>query len=93
MIIGVVRCECMLYNAQSLKDKRAVIKSILTKAKQRFNISAAEISFHEAWQRTELVFTSVANEKVAVERELQKAIKLIDQNGDIERTETIFEWL
>ncbi|MFC7392590.1 DUF503 domain-containing protein [Scopulibacillus cellulosilyticus] len=93
MIIGVVRCECFIYNAHSLKDKRAVIKSILTKAKQRFNVSASEINYQDIWQRTELAFAAVSNSKVFVERELQRSLSLIDQHGEIERTDTVFEWL
>ncbi|MBM7644389.1 uncharacterized protein YlxP (DUF503 family) [Scopulibacillus daqui] len=93
MIIGVVRCECFIYHAHSLKDKRAVIKSILTKAKQRFNVSASEIGYQDVWQRTELAFAAVSHSKVFVERELQRSLSLIDQHDGIERTDTVFEWL
>lgn len=93
MILGVVRCECMLYNAQSLKEKRAVIKSILTKMKQRYNVSASEVDFQDVWQRTEFAVAAVASARVIVEKQLQQALALIDQHTEIERTKTTFEWL
>lgn len=93
MIVGLLTCQGFLYNAQSLKDKRSVIKSLLTKAKQRANVSAAEVGEQDLWQRTTLAFVSVSNRKVVVEKELQHVLQLIDRNPDIEITETTYEWL
>ncbi|RYM07145.1 DUF503 family protein [Sporolactobacillus sp. THM7-7] len=92
MIIGSVRCECMLYSAQSLKDKRSVILSILRKATNGRNVAASEIDFQDAWQRTRLAFVSVGTSKVRVEQELARALSLIDGRVDIERTDTVYEW-
>lgn len=93
MIIGLLTCRGFLYNAHSLKDKRSVIKSLLAKAKQRANVSAAEVEDHELWQRTTLSFVCVSNRKVVVEKELQHVLQLIDRNPDIEITETTYDWL
>ena len=43
MIVGLVRCECIIYDAHSLKEKRAVLQRILTRLKQRFNASVSEV--------------------------------------------------
>ena len=93
MIVGLVRCECILYNAQSLKEKRSVIKSILTRAKNRYNVSVTETGFQDVWQRTELAFATVASSKKIAESELRHVLTLIDQNDEIECTQSIWEWL
>ncbi|WKB34837.1 DUF503 family protein [Terrilactibacillus sp. S3-3] len=93
MIIGVVRCDCILYDAQSLKDKRAVILSILRRATNGHNLAASEVDFQDMWQRTALAFVSIGTSKVHVEKELNRALMLIDKRVDIERTETAYEWL
>ncbi|GGE46207.1 hypothetical protein GCM10011391_26250 [Pullulanibacillus camelliae] len=93
MIIGSVTCECMLYNAQSLKDKRSVIKSIITRVKNRLNVACAEIGHQDVWQRTELIFVSVATSKIPVEKELERALRILDGNAEIERASTRYEWL
>ncbi|GGL43828.1 DUF503 domain-containing protein [Sporolactobacillus putidus] len=93
MIIGLVQCECMLYSAQSLKEKRAVILSILRKAVNGHNLAASEIAYQDAWQRTKLAFVSIGTSKVHVERELARALSLIDGRVDIERADTVYEWL
>lgn len=93
MIIGLVQCECILYSPRSLKEKRAVILSILRKAINGHNIAASEIAYQDTWQRTKLAFVSLGTSKVHVEHELARALSLIDGRVDIERAETVYEWL
>ncbi|WP_066053393.1 DUF503 domain-containing protein [Robertmurraya korlensis] len=93
MIIGLAACECLIYDAHSLKDKRAVLQRILTRLRQRYNLSVAEVDYQDTWQRTKIAIVSVASSKVAVERELQDALKLIDSFPEIERTITDMEWI
>lgn len=91
-MIGAVYCECIIYDAGSLKEKRSVLKSIITRLKQRLNVSVAEINHQELWQRTEIGIVAIANEKTIVEQELQRALQMIDGVSEMERTITQFEW-
>jgi uncharacterized protein len=93
MIVGLATCECLIYDAHSLKEKRAVLQRILTRLKQRYNVSVAEVDFQDTWQRTKIAIVAVASVKVAAEKELQNAFKLIDSFPEIERTITDIEWL
>nr|WP_263327976.1 DUF503 domain-containing protein [Neobacillus sp. Marseille-Q6967] len=93
MIIGVAECECLIYDAHSLKDKRAVLQRILTRLKQKFNVSVSEVDFQDVWQRTKIAIAVVTSTRVSTELELQKALKFIDSFPEIERTITDIEWL
>lgn len=93
MIIGVVRCELIIYDAQSLKEKRAVLQSIITRLKQKYNISVAEIAHQNVWQRSEIAVVTVASAKLPVEKELQRVLQYIDSFPEVERTITETEWL
>lgn len=93
MIIGLAACECIIYDSHSLKEKRAVLQRILSRLKQRFNISAAEVGFQDTWQRTKIAIVAVSSSKQSTELELQNALKLIDSFPEIERTITDIEWL
>ena len=93
MIVGLIACECIIYNAHSLKDKRAVLQRIMTRLKQKFNISIAEVDFQDTWQRTKIAMAVVSSARNPAEIELQKALKLIDSFPEIERTITDIEWL
>jgi uncharacterized protein YlxP (DUF503 family) len=93
MIIGVAECECMIYDAHSLKEKRAVLQRILTRLKQKFNVSVAEVGFQDVWQRTQIAIVVVTSTRVNTEYEINNALKLIDSFPEIERTITEIEWL
>ena len=61
MIVGLVACECIIYNAHSLKEKRAVLQRIMTRLKQKFNVSVAEVDFQDTWQRTKIAIVVVSS--------------------------------
>lgn len=48
-MIGFAACECLIYNARSLKDKRAVLQRVLTRIRQKYNVSVAELDYQDAW--------------------------------------------
>ena len=93
MIVGSAECECIIYDAHSLKEKRAVLQRILTRMKQKFNLSVSETGHQDVWQRTAIGLAVVSSSKAAAERELQKALQFLDSFPEIERTITDIEWL
>jgi uncharacterized protein len=93
MIVGIAVCECIINEAHSLKEKRAVLQRILTRLKQRHNVSVSEVGFQDVWQRSKIAIAAVTSNRVSTERELQNAIKFIDSFPEMERTITDIEWL
>lgn len=93
MIVGLAACECIIYDAHSLKEKRAVLQRIITRLKQKYNVSVSEVDYQDVWQRTKIAIAAVASARVAAEVELQHALQLIDSFPEIERTITDIEWL
>lgn len=93
MIVGLAAFECIIYDAHSLKEKRAVLQRVMTRLKQKFNVSIAEVDFQDTWQRSKIAITAVASAHVAAEIELQNALKFIDSFPELERTITDIEWL
>jgi len=93
MIVGLAACECIIYDAHSLKDKRAVLQRIMTRLKQKYNVSVSEVDFQDVWQRTKIAIVVVSSSQVSSERELQHALNFIDSFPEIERTITDIEWL
>ncbi|QOR68598.1 DUF503 family protein [Cytobacillus suaedae] len=92
-MIGYVECECIIYDAHSLKEKRAVLQRIITRLRQRYNITVSEIDFQDTWQRTKLAMAVVSSSRKTTEIELNHALSMIDSFPEIERTITEFEWL
>ena len=92
-MIGYVECECIIYNAHSLKEKRAVLQRIIIRLRQRYNVSVSEVDYHDMWQRTKIAIPVVSSSKKTTEIELNHALTMIDSFPEIERTVTEFEWL
>lgn len=62
MFVGWARVELHLSDARSLKDKRAVIRSIMDSAHSRMRCAAAEVDHQGLHQRAALGFSVVSNE-------------------------------
>jgi uncharacterized protein YlxP (DUF503 family) len=80
MIIGVVSWELHLAGAQSLKDKRSVLKSLKDRLHNEFNISVAETAHHDTWQRAELTACVVATDRRHAESVLTKVDRFVAGN-------------
>jgi uncharacterized protein YlxP (DUF503 family) len=93
MIVGLTAFECIIYDTHSLKEKRAVLQRVITRVKQKFNVSISEVDFQDTWQRTKIAIVVVASVRKPVEMELQNALKFIDSFPELERTITDIEWL
>ncbi|WP_071395297.1 DUF503 domain-containing protein [Bacillus tuaregi] len=93
MIVGLAAFELIIYDAHSLKEKRAVLQRVMTRLKQKYNVSVAEVDFQDTWQRSKMAITAVASAQIGVEKELQNALKFIDSFPELERTITDIEWL
>ena len=77
MIVGVIVWELHLPASQSLKDKRAVLKSLKDRLHQRFNISVAETAHQDLWQRAELAASVVSTDRHHAESVLREADRLV----------------
>ena len=74
--------------AQSLKDKRMILRGVKDRTK-KFNVSVAEVEHQDLWQRATLAVAVVATDGVHAERELQAVVSEIERHepGLITRTE------
>lgn len=62
MTIGVLQLDFMVPGAQSLKDKRRAVKSVIAQMRARFNCSVAETDHNDLWQRARVTVCVVSNE-------------------------------
>ncbi|WP_042348858.1 DUF503 domain-containing protein [Bacillus massiliigorillae] len=92
-MIVCVEFEAIIYDAHSLKEKRAVLQRILTRLQQKYNVAVAEVDYQDLWQRTKIAVVTVSSSHIASEKELQRALKLVDSFPEIERTITDIQWL
>lgn len=92
MIIASLSCECIIYDVHSLKEKRAILQRVLTRLKQRYNVSVSEVGHQDLWQRAEIAIVSVSSNRVVCEKEINRVLEYIDSFPEVERTITRLEW-
>ncbi len=63
MHVGVCIINLRILESRSLKDKRRVIKSVIDRVKNRFNVSIAEVGLQNAYQSAVIGVVSVSSDQ------------------------------
>lgn len=82
MVVGQCLLDIRLFGMYSLKDKRRVTKSLVSKLQQRFGVSCAEVGANECWGRVLLGIAVVTNQESHALDILNKAVLWIEDNID-----------
>jgi uncharacterized protein YlxP (DUF503 family) len=85
--------EIRIPDAQSLKDRRQVVRSLVDGARQRFGVSAAEVGGQDTWQRATLGFAVVASEARLAEEVLDSIDRFLWSRPEIEVLDGETYWL
>lgn len=76
--IGFCEIDLYLPGVMSLKEKRGLLKSMLAKMRQRFNVSVAEVDHHDTWQSATIAISTVSNSSKQSHRTIQQVIKWME---------------
>ena len=79
--------------AHSLKEKRAVVKTILEGARRRFQVSAAETDAQDSWQRAELGFSAISTSTTHVREVVDAVERFVWSFPEVEVVDTERLWL
>jgi len=77
MTVGLCRVWLRLPENQSLKGKRQVLKSLIARIHNRFNVSAAEVDDHDRWQMASLGISCVTTSADHAHQVLSKVVSFI----------------
>lgn len=79
MPVGLLTLELHLAEAQSLKDKRQVLRRLKERLRANYNVAVAELDFEDTWQRSVVGVVTLSNEEQHVEEQLQKVLAEADR--------------
>ena len=79
MPVGLLTLELYIPDAQSLKDKRQVLRSLKDKLRRDFNVAVAELEHHDTWQRSVVGIVTISNEEKHLREVLQKVLDEADR--------------
>lgn len=91
MVVGLGIITYRLHECRSLKGKRKIVKSIITRLNNNFNISVAEVGSNDIYQRAEIGFALVGNNRPVINSKIDKIFNLADELGLAEIIDTEME--
>ena len=77
MVVGIGKLIFRLHDCRSLKAKRKVIKAIISRIDNHFNVSVAEVGDNDIYQRAQVGFAVVGNSGALVNAKLDKIINMV----------------
>jgi len=80
MAIGLLTLHIIIPGCSSLKEKRGRIKPILSRLHRQFNVSVAEIEYHDIWQSTIIGCVILSNDPDFTRCSLQQVIQWVETN-------------
>jgi len=72
MIVGVMELHLALYDNDSLKAKRSVVKRVIHRCRNQFNVSASEVDEQDCTDRAVIGVASAGSDKRYIEGQLQR---------------------
>ena len=91
-VVGVVRWVLHLPGCDSLKAKRAVVRSLKDRLQTKHRVSVAETAFQDRWQKTELWAAFVAGDRRLAESLISRLDRLVaaEPRAHVIERETVF---
>ena len=93
MIVGLLTLDLHIPGANSLKAKRHVIKSLIERTKNKFNVSVSEVDAQDLWQRSIIGIAYVANETAIINSVFEKIRNLVLKTHSVELIDSTIEML
>lgn len=82
MVVTALLFELHIPHAQSLKEKRMVVKSLRDRLRHRFEVSAAEVGLHDLHQRARLAIAAVCLDDAAADALLSRIQTFVESAED-----------
>ena len=77
MVVGTLVLDFLVIESRSLKARRRVVKSLKDRIRGRFNVSVADLSDQDVWQRAVLGVAVVANDGRFANEVLSRVLNLV----------------
>ena len=90
-MIGVCKLDLRLPENHSLKEKRHVLRKLIDRVRTRFNVAISEVGDNDLWQRAQMGFCTVGNDRRHINSSLDKVIYFIEQMNLVEMVHTEIE--
>lgn len=84
MILATIEIDVRIYDSYSLKEKRSVIKSVIRRLQNKFNISISEINNLDKLNYSTIGVATISNDLKVVDGTVEKVVNFIDNDDRLE---------
>ncbi len=91
MVVGYGIITFRIHDCRSLKEKRRVVKSVIMRVRNQFNSAVAEVGAQDIYQRAEIGFALVGNDRQVINAKIDKLFNFADSLGVAEIIDTEME--
>ena len=91
-MIGKLQLVLRLPEPNSFKEKRRILKSLVTRVKNRFNVSIAEVGTQDKWRLSTVVVAHVGNSRPHSNQLLDHMLQFAESVKQIEVVDSELEF-
>jgi uncharacterized protein YlxP (DUF503 family) len=95
-MIASLTLDLRIEHAQSLKDKRQVVRSLKERLRAHFNVATAELDSSSLWNRATIGIVSISDSRDYLDglmKNVERQAMRIANNAGAEVTDTFLEFL
>ena len=81
MVVGLGQINFRIHDCRSLKAKRSVVKAIISRIRNNFNASVAEVGANDIYQKAVIGFALVGTDSRYVNSKLDKLLNMTEELG------------
>lgn len=81
MVIGMGVIRFRIHECRSLKAKRSVVKTIVSRIRNNFNASVGEVAANDVYQRADIGFALVGTDRRLVNAKIDKLFNMVEGMG------------
>jgi uncharacterized protein YlxP (DUF503 family) len=93
MPVARLTAEISIPAAQSLKDRRQVVRSMKDKLRHGFNVSVAELDDAALWNRATLGFVAISNSTAYITGQMQELDDALHRLANTLGAEIVDSWV
>ncbi len=80
MYVAVCELTLHLPASASLKDKRQIVRSVLARLRNQFEVSAAEVDHQDTWQLTTLGLVYTSGDAQHARNVIENAVRYVEES-------------
>ncbi len=92
-VVGILEIDLHIYEAQSLKERRFVLRSLKDLIREHHNASVAEVGGGDTWQRAQLLVAVAGIDRTSVQNVLDAIQRRIDTEHRVNVLDRMVSWV